>query len=47
MASYATCDGFEIDVLFSQSFSSHIPSPLEESDKITCYLFSVVFWDYK
>ena len=48
VASYAACDGFQIDVLISQSFSSHISSPLEESDNITYCLFSVVvFLDYK
>ena len=48
VASYAACDGFQINVLVSQSFTSHISSLLAESDKITCYLSSVVvFLDYK
>ena len=50
VASYAACDGFHIDVLDAQSFTSHISSLLAESDRISwssLLIKVVVFLDYK
>ena len=50
VASYAACDGLQIDVLVSQLFPSDIYNPVEESDRISwsfptsLMLFCFFFW---